>query len=200
MEQLLSSADTFDTVKEEIIQYADTIVSTTNPAILPDGSNSEDAPPAKTDPHICNKAYTNVTDFHEDLCDLVATCQRHTHCSEAYCLHTRNGRQQCRFGYPKPLQPHTTISIDQEPALLTARNDGMVNSFNPAQLSAWRANIDMQYIVSRRKVIEYCTKYVTKSESRSQVIEGHLHQHRQKSQRRQPVHQSCSETSDQLRR
>ena len=46
----------------------------------------------------------------------------------------------------------------------------MVNSFNPLQLSAWRANVDMQYIVSRRRVIEYCTKYVTKSEPRSQSL------------------------------
>ena len=52
VEQLLSSADTFDTVKEDIIQYADRIVSTTNPAILLDGSNSESAPPAKTDTHL----------------------------------------------------------------------------------------------------------------------------------------------------
>ena len=46
----------------------------------------------------------------------------------------------------------------------------MINSFNPVQLSAWRANVDMQYIVSRRRVIEYCTKYVTKSEPRSQSL------------------------------
>ena len=51
--------------------------------------------------------------------------------------------------------------------LLTARNDGVINSFNPVQLSAWRANVDMQYIVSRRKVIQYCT---TKSEPRSQSL------------------------------
>ena len=58
---------------------------------------------------------------------------------------------------------------DSQPTILTARNDGMVNSFNPVQLSAWRANVDMQYIVSLRKV-EYCTKYVTKSEPRSQSL------------------------------
>ena len=46
----------------------------------------------------------------------------------------------------------------------------MLNSFNPVQLSAWRANVDMQYIVSRRRVIKYCTKYVTKSEPRSQSL------------------------------
>ena len=80
---------------------------------------------------------------------------------------THNGQQKCRFGYPKPLQSHT---LEEEPTLLTARNDGMVNSYNLVQLSAWRANVDMQYIVSRHKVIEYCTKYVTKSEPRSQSL------------------------------
>ena len=150
-------------------------VSTRNPAVLPDGSNVDDAPAPKTNPHVCHKAYSEVEDLHQDLADLVATCQRHTRCSAAYCLRTKNGRQECRFGYPKPLQPSTALMTalmtdEDGPTLLTARNDGMVNSFNPVQLSAWRANVDMQHIVSRRKVIQYCTKYVTKSEPCSQTL------------------------------
>ena len=92
-------------------------------------------------------------------------------------MRTRNGVQQRRFGYPKPLQPKTVLltgdkngetdAHDREPVLITARNDGYLNSFNPVQLSSWRANVDMQYCVSRRKVIEYVTKYATKSEPRS---------------------------------
>ncbi len=62
------------------------------------------------------------------------------------------------------------MTDENEPTVLTAQNDGMVNSFNPVQLSAWRANVDMQYIVSRHKVIQYCTKYVTKSEPHSQPL------------------------------
>ena len=58
----------------------------------------------------------------------------------------------------------------KEPTLLSARNDGMINSFNPVQLSAWHAKVDMQYIVPRRKVIEYCTNYVTKSKPHSQSL------------------------------
>ena len=158
VEQLLSSPDTSDATKEELVKFADNIVTTCNPAILPDGSNLDDAPSPKTDPHVCNQVYGNIQDLDKDLADLVATCQSHTRCSAAYCLRTRNGRQECRFGYPKPLQPHTTIVMEEEPTILTARNDGMVNSFNPVQLSAWRANVDMQYIVSHRRVIEYCTK------------------------------------------
>ena len=56
---------------------------------------------------------------------------------------------------------------DGDPEMLIAWNDGLVNSFNPVQLSAWRANVDMQYCVSRHKVIKYCAKYATKSEPRS---------------------------------
>ena len=69
------------------------------------------------------------------------------------------------------MQPETTLVIeDGEPELLTARNDGLVNSFNLVQLSPWCANVDMQYCVSRHKVIEYCAKYATKSEPRSQPM------------------------------
>ena len=108
------------------------------------------------------------------MSDLIATCQRHTRCSAAYCLRTKNGVQQCRFGYPKPLQPETAIvreeENNQEPVLITARNDGLINSYNLVQLSAWRANVDMQYCVSKHKVIEYITKYATKCEPRSQTM------------------------------
>ena len=82
--------------------------------------------------------------------------------------------------------------------LLTARNDGMVNSFNPVQLSAWHANVDMQYILSRRRVIEYCTNYVTKNTFT--VTEGSLHHHSPQFQGRQQLPQGSAETSHQQRR
>ncbi len=170
VEQLLTSADAPESLGEEIILYADRTVTTLNPAQSSTADSDTQWPLPVTNPHVCNKSYLDIQDHHQDLCELVATCQRHTRCSEAYCLRTRHGHQECRFGYPKPLQPDTTIVADPEPTLLTARNDGMINSFNPVQLSAWRANVDMQYIVSRRRVINYCTKYVTKSEPRSETL------------------------------
>ena len=113
-----------------------------------------------------NVPYSKVEDFDQDLSDLIATCQRHTRCSAAYCLHTRNVQQKCRFGYPKPLQPETAVVMeDEDLVLLTARNDGLINSYDPVQ---WHANVDIQYCVSRPKVLEYCAKYATKSEPRSQ--------------------------------
>lgn len=168
VEKIVSSED--PSHQQELIRYINKTVTTINPAILPDGSNVSDAPLPKTNPHVCNKLYSDVEDNQQDLCDLIATCQRHTRCFAAYCLRTKDGVQQCRFGYPKELQSHTTINRDednnQEPTLVTARNDGLINSYNPTQLSAWRANVDMQYCVSKRKVIEYITKYATKCEPR----------------------------------
>ena len=110
----LSSSENIDAAKQEIIQYADSLVSTCNPAVLPDGSNVADAPAPKTDPHVCNQAYTEVKDFDQDLADLVATCHCHTRCSVAYCLHTKNRTQGCCFGYPKPLQPNTALVIEDK--------------------------------------------------------------------------------------
>ena len=100
---------------------SDRTVTTVNPAVLSDGSNVSDAPLPKTDPHVCNKSYLEVEDHHQDYMDLIATCQRHTRCSAAYCLKTRNGSQECRFGYPKDLQPETVVVTkeDQEPELIT---------------------------------------------------------------------------------
>ena len=81
--------------------------------------------PPRINPHICNKPYSEVDDLNQDLADLV-TCQRHTRCSAAYYIYTHNGQQKCRFGYPKPLQPETTlVTEDGEPALFTKRNDGL---------------------------------------------------------------------------
>ena len=69
--------------------------------------------------------------------------------------------QECRFGYPKPVT--TIVEEDGIPNVLTARNDSLINSYNPVQLSAWRANVDMQYVVSRHRVVNYVAKYATKS-------------------------------------
>ena len=118
----------------------------------------------KKNPHVFNRSYIEITYANMDLVNLIATCQRHTRCSTAYCLKRKKGKQECRFGYPKPLQPTTSITSqeDGEPVVLTARNDSLLNGYNPVQLSAWRANVDLQYVVSRQKVTKYVAKYATK--------------------------------------
>ena len=175
-EKLLSCDESsqFLDVVEHVISYVDQIVSTMNPGIPADGNNMQNAVPLpKTKPHVCNRSYTEITDMIMDLVDLIATCQRHTRCSTAYCLKKKKGKQECRFGYPKPLQPTTSITSqeDGEPVVLTARNDNLLNGYNPVQLSAWRANVDLQYVVSRQKVTKYVAKYATKSEPMSKALQ-----------------------------
>lgn len=129
--------------------------------------------PSTHEAHICNKPYGEIENHSEDLNELIATCQRHTRCSTAYFLRTNDGMQKCCFNFPKPLQAETEIIRDEEtddPILLTARNDGLINSYNPIQLSAWRGNVDMQYCVSKYREIEYITKYAAKCEPRSQTM------------------------------
>ena len=66
------------------------------------------------------------------------------------------------FTTPRLLCEETVVSVeDGDVELQTARNDPLINSFNRIQLSGWRANVDMQYCVSRQKVISYCAKYVS---------------------------------------
>lgn len=108
-----------------------------------------------------------------DLVDLISTCQRHTRCSAAYCLKPKKDKQKCRFGCPKPLQQVTTIDTnekDGQPRLQTAHNDSLLNSYNPVQLSGWHSNVDMQFIVSRPRVINYIAKCATKSEPHSKAL------------------------------
>ena len=131
-EKLLSCDDSSQLldVVDEVIAYVDELVSTINPGIPADANNVQnDVPKPKTNPHVCNRSYGEITDLDMDLVDLIAICQRHTRCSTAYCLKKKKGKQQCRFGYPKPLQSATSITSqeDGEPVVLTARNDSLWN-------------------------------------------------------------------------
>ena len=130
-----------------------------NPAVLPDGSNISNAPAPKTDPHICNRMYGNVDDLELPANDI--------HDAP---LHTASAHATDKRNVTPSLFNHNQLLSWQKCVLLTAWNDGMINSFNPVQLSPWLANVHMQYIVSRCRVIEYCTKDITKSEPQSQPL------------------------------
>ena len=48
----------------------------------------------------------------------------------------------------------------------------LLNSYNPVQLIAWQGNVDIKLIVSRRRVLNYCTKYATKPEPCSKALKS----------------------------
>ena len=168
VQQLLGSpGDCAVSAQKAIIQYMDRIVSTINPVVLPDGTNADTATPPRTNPYICNQSYSEITDFSQNLADLIAACQHHTRCSVTYYLHTDGGVQACCFGYPNPLKPKTTLVMKNnvEPVVLTAHSDSL-----PVQMSVGHINMDMQYCVSQQKVITYCAKCATMCGRRSQPL------------------------------
>ena len=48
--------------RQQVTRFIDSIVSTTNPGILPDSSSATDALPPQTNPHVCNKRFVDVID------------------------------------------------------------------------------------------------------------------------------------------
>ena len=158
------------TSQQLLIQYIDRTVSTTNPSVSHDSSNISEAQPPQLTPDVCNQPYLQVEDYQQELNDLIAACQRHT---GSYCLRTVNGVRQCCFNFPKPLQSQAVVRNEDdnnELTVNTARNDSLIYSHNPVQLSACRGNVDLQYCVFNHKLINYITKYATKFESRFQTM------------------------------
>ena len=130
------------------------------------------------DPHPSAVSATTLDNRDNDYHRLVNTVERHTRCSPAYCLKQR--RQdllaECRFGFPKPLQEETELSLELvvgkntksvESELQTKRNDQRLNSHNRVMLENWRANVDLQVIVDEKACARYMAKYAAKGEPRS---------------------------------
>ncbi|XP_057827996.1 uncharacterized protein LOC131039303 [Cryptomeria japonica] len=61
-----------------------------------------------------------------------------------------------------------TVDNDNNPCYKPARNDDRLNIHNPWMLSLWRANIDCQPVTSKKAVLQYISKYASKSENKSQ--------------------------------
>ena len=75
-----NESDITDTSLQHVMEYINRTVTTINPAVLLDGSNVDDAPLPKTNPHVCNKPYSEIEDHSQDLNDLIC------HMSETYSL------------------------------------------------------------------------------------------------------------------
>ena len=75
-----NESDITDTSLQHVMEYINRTVTTINPAVLLDGSHVDDAPLPKTNPHVCNKPYSEIEDHSQDLNDLIC------HMSETYSL------------------------------------------------------------------------------------------------------------------
>ncbi|KAK3926427.1 ATP-dependent DNA helicase [Frankliniella fusca] len=127
-------------------------------------------PPATV--HPCRKFLSEIDDKERDLAELLNKVQRHTKCTEGYCLRRKNGKLQCRFKFPIDLLEESRIIIDEkmEVQYLTARNDPLLNKFNPYIVQSWRANIDISPVLSKRALINYLSKYISKCEPQSKGL------------------------------
>ena len=118
----------------------------------------------------------NAANRQVQYCQLVNTVQRH--CHSKYCMRKVNGCMECRFGFPLDVQERTHIQIKQyfvrnkkgllevryAIECLSARNDKWLNSHCKLALQCWMANVDMRLVCDVGKVVQYLTKYITKTE------------------------------------
>ena len=163
------------TFPERLAKYVDDLVTAWHPA--PPVPGQPFVPPV---PHPCAKQLKDVDDFESDYESLLNCVQRHTRCSQSYCLRKKRGSAvaECRFGFPKPLTDSTTVSVDRsgpvEVSVEPRRNDPLLNCHNRAVVQTWRANVDFQLVHDRRRVVEYLAKYVSKAEPVSQNLQDLL--------------------------
>lgn len=158
---------TFDAASQqqllEATTYYDKLVSAFNP--LPS------IPPATIHPSRIRSSDV-VIDDDRSISELLNRFQRHTQCSKGYCLKP-NGREFiCRFKFPKAIQEVSTLLKDSKGnwVYTPVRNDEKLNLFNSFIAQTWRANTDFQIITSLYAVIEYISKYASKSEPTSKNV------------------------------
>jgi len=90
--------------KAEIIAFFANLVCATNP----------DPNCNLSDNHPCRKRFEDVFDDEDDP-RCLRTVQRHTRCSPDYCLryNKQSGKQECRFKFPQPLTPSSSMITDE---------------------------------------------------------------------------------------
>jgi hypothetical protein len=102
-----------------------------------------------------------------DLSRLVQRVQQHECYANSSC---RKKSAECRFGFPKSLQPKTVIemsvSADGTPSLqVDLKHDvPTISNYSLHLLSGWRANMDLQLIGNSFGAAEYAGAYVSKAE------------------------------------
>ncbi|XP_034240282.1 uncharacterized protein LOC117644774 [Thrips palmi] len=146
---------------DNILDYFSKLVSAIDPC-----PNTNDS-----DVHPCRITYNAITNFQEDLAQLLHKVQRHTKCGpDAPCW--RKGK--CRFNFPKPLQTDASIQKKEgtdEWEFSPACNDSKLNKYNQFIIQLWRANIDIAPVISKQALIAYLTKYISKCEVPSKFLE-----------------------------
>ncbi|KAK3923555.1 ATP-dependent DNA helicase RRM3, partial [Frankliniella fusca] len=152
--------------QEKIIDYFKNFVTAFHP--------NQEQPPGNI--HPCRKLLSEVVDFHEDLAEILNKVQRHTLCSEQYCIRKckQTNMKKCRFRFPQDEEPEAKIGINEKGNVefIPKRNDPRLNKYNAYITQTWRANTDVPPVISKQALINYLAKYISKSEYRQARIQG----------------------------
>ncbi|XP_066919049.1 uncharacterized protein [Clytia hemisphaerica] len=150
-----------ETFKENLIKYLEATIKQgyigNDVETIPDVDVSEISTKRPTDPSSDN--------FEKELADdvnkLVKVANTHRH--SFTCYKYRKARE-CRFGFPRELQPETVITEDE---ILLKRTNTIINNFNPILMTSIRSNHDIKFIPSGKdgkSCVFYMTDYATKSQ------------------------------------
>ncbi|XP_066932700.1 uncharacterized protein [Clytia hemisphaerica] len=161
--------------ERQICDYVDSLMTAMNPI---EGPVDEWEKP---NVHPCKKRLEDIPeeDLEQDYIDLANSVQRHTKCSSAYCLRTKNDKQECRFKFPFECCEKTHLTFEKVklkgcgekyvPNIVLKRNDPRMNRHQQLQLQSWRANCDIQIILDHNACLNYIAKYASKAEKISDV-------------------------------
>ena len=104
---------------------------------------------------------------HDSMC-VARKKQMHSTNHSATCFkyrQRRSGKDTCRFGMPRDLLSES--KVDDLGIIHLTRNNGWVNSWNPAIASCIRSNHDISWIPTKSKSLSlmyYITNYATKDD------------------------------------
>ncbi|XP_066915540.1 uncharacterized protein [Clytia hemisphaerica] len=164
-----------NSAERQICDYVDSLMTAINPI---DGPANEWEKPSV---HPCKIRLEDIPeeDLEQDYIDLANSVQRHTKCSSAYCLRTKNDKQECRFKFPFESCEKTHLIFEKlklkggkekyVPNIVLKRNDPRMNRHQQLQLQSWRANCDIQIILDHNACLNYIVKYASKAEKISDV-------------------------------
>ena len=149
----------------EVIDYFSNLVEAWNPIL---DVNTPDT-------HPCRTSYQNIEDFEVDLAQVLLKVQMHSRCSPDYCYKMNKSKTQreCRFKFPRQMQDKSSIEKNENGNLefKPRRNDPRLNKFNKLIIQLWRANIDIAPVISKRALISYLAKYISKCEVTSESLD-----------------------------
>lgn len=106
-----------------------------------------------------------VSDFREDVVELVNSNNIHNHTATCYKYSKKHQNLTCRMRMPRRIENTSSINIESGEITLKRLHE-TINNFNEYIISACRLNMDIKYIFSgsdAKALVYYTTDYVTKS-------------------------------------